>query len=74
MLDAFGSKDTDNSVRINQYTDSFNQTRSWAQAVSDLNNTTVNVNKPSGAVLETLMPVLLVGVAVVGLVAVLRKS
>lgn len=72
MLDN-GSKINDNSTKINQWTDSFNSTSSWAQTLSEIGNVTLDVNKP-GSALQQLVPVLVVGLVVVGLVALFRKT
>ena len=67
----YGGPSIDQSTRINNWTDSFNTTTSWAQTLSDLGNTTVELNKP-GAALTQLVPVLLVGLVVVGVVAIFK--
>jgi hypothetical protein len=73
MLDAFGSRKNDNSVKINQYTDSFNSTSSWNQALENIGSTNVTVGQPGGIV-EALTPILIVGLLVVGIIAVFRRT
>ncbi|KAB2669830.1 MAG: hypothetical protein DVB31_05430 [Verrucomicrobia bacterium] len=72
MLD-YGDKINDNSTKINQWTDSFNATSSWAQTLSDIGNVRLDVNKPGNA-LQQLVPVLVVGLVVVAAVAIFRKT
>ena len=66
MLDAFTRKTTDNSTKVWNYTDSFNTTSSWSQGISNVGNTEVQVN-PEGGTLKQLMPVIVVGLVVVGI-------
>ncbi len=67
LFSAFDKRLNDNSTRVTNISDSYNTTSSWSQGVSDVGNTSVSVNKPGGA-LEQLIPVLLVGLVVVGII------
>ena len=69
MLDAFTSKTNDNSTKVWNYTDAFNTTTSWSQGISNVGNTDVQVN-PEGGSLKQLIPVLVIGLVVVGIIAV----
>jgi hypothetical protein len=69
MLDAFNRKSYDNSTKVWNYTDAFNTTSSWSQGISNVGNTDVQVN-PEGGALKQLIPVILVGLVVVGVIAV----
>jgi hypothetical protein len=69
MLDAFTRKTNDNSTKVWNYTDAFNTTSSWSQGISNVGNTEVQVN-PEGGPLKQLVPVLMIGLVVVGLIAI----
>lgn len=69
MLDAFTRKNTDNSTKVWNYTDAFNTTNSWSQGISNVGNTDVQVN-PEGGPLKQLIPVLVIGLVLVGIIAV----
>lgn len=69
MLDGFTTKTTDNSTKVWNYSDAFNTTTSWSQGISNVGNTEVQVN-PEGGPLKQLIPVLLIGLVVVGMMAV----
>jgi len=68
MLDAFTRRSSDNSTKVWNYTDAFNTTSSWSQGISNVGNTEVQVN-PEGGPLKQLVPVLLLGLVVVGIIA-----
>lgn len=68
----FSSRRTDNSTRITNTTDSFNATSSWSQGISDVGNTSVQVNPPGGQ-LQQLVPVILVGLVVLGVLGLGRS-
>jgi len=68
-----GGPSIDQSTKINQWTDSFNQTSSWAQTLSDVGSTKVEINKPGNA-LQQLVPVLIVGLAVVAVISIFRPK
>jgi hypothetical protein len=67
LFSAFDRRLNDNSVRVTNISDSYNMTSSWSQGVSDVGNTVVELNKPGG-VLEQLVPVMIVGLVIVGLI------
>jgi hypothetical protein len=69
MLDAFTKRNSDNSTKVWNYTDAFNTTSSWSQGISNVGNTEVQVN-PEGGPLKQLVPVLMIGLVVVGLIAI----
>lgn len=69
MLDAFTKRNSDNSTKVWNYTDAFNTTSSWSQGISNVGNTEVQVN-PEGGPLKQLVPVLVIGMVVVGLIAI----
>lgn len=69
MLDAFTRRSSDTSTKVWNYTDAFNTTTSWSQGISNVGNTEVQVN-PDGGPLKQLVPVLLIGLVVVGFIAV----
>lgn len=67
LFSAFDKRLNDNSVRVTNISDSYNMTSSWSQGVSDVGNTVVELNK-AGGVLEQLVPVMIVGLVIVGLI------
>jgi hypothetical protein len=73
LFSAFGRNTNDNSVRVSQTNDSYNTTTSWAQSISDVGNTKVETNKP-GSAISDLVPVMIVGAVIIGLVAIARRS
>lgn len=68
MLDAFTRRSYDNSTKVWNYTDAFNTTSSWSQGISNVGNTQVEVN-PEGGPFKQLIPVLIVGMVVLGIMA-----
>lgn len=62
----YDSTRIDNSTRISTVSDSYNQTSSFSQGFSDIGN--VKVEVPSMSAVESLQPVLILGVAVIGIV------
>lgn len=69
MFNLFSSRQQDTSTKVWNYTDSFNTTSSWSQGISNVGNTEVQVN-PEGGPLKQLVPVLVVGLLMVGLIAI----
>ncbi len=67
LFSSFDKRLNDNSVRVTNISDSYNLTNSWSQGISDVGNTSVEVNKPGG-ILEQLVPVMIVGLVVVGII------
>lgn len=69
MFNLFSRRTQDTSTKVWNYTDSFNTTSSWSQGISNVGNTEVQVN-PEGGPLKQLVPVLMIGLVVVGLIAI----
>lgn len=69
MFDLFSSRSQDASTKVWNYTDSFNTTSSWSQGISNVGNTSVTVG-PEGGPLKQLVPVLLFGLVIVGLIGI----
>jgi len=73
LFSGFDSRKNDNSVKITQTNDSYNTTTSWSQGISDVGNTRIETGK-SGSPIAELVPVLIVGAVIIGLIAITRRS